>query len=92
MDQAVREPSRVSGRIKLEGEFLFLRHLPEVRQIRANDRDSVGTRQMGNTTASRGRRVGHDSDSGALKQIWQRVLWDIAAEFDSRIAGALFPH
>jgi len=92
LDQAVREPCRVSGRIKLEGEFLLLRHLPEVRQVRANDRDSISARQMSNTTASCGRRVGHDSDSGTLKQIWQRVLWNIAAELDSRIVGAQFPH
>ena len=79
----------IARRKKFDGEFFALRHLPEVRQIRANDWHSVSACQVSNAAGSGGRRIWHDGDGSFLKQIGQRVFWNIAAKFDSRIAYAL---
>jgi len=68
-----------------------LRHLPEVSQIGANDWYPIRACQMGNTTATGRGRIWHDGDSGTLKQPRQRVLRNVAAEFDSRISCTLLP-
>lgn len=89
LNEAFREPLRVSRRIEFDGQLFALRHLPEVRQISADNRHPISAGQMRNTAASRGRRVGHDRDRGALKQIGQRLLWNVAAELDAGISRAL---
>ena len=52
LDEAVGKALGISRRIKVDGEFLALRHLPEVREIGAYDRNTVRARQMRNATAS----------------------------------------
>jgi hypothetical protein len=89
LDQAVGKTLSIPWRIKLDSELFSLRHLPEVNQIGANDRYTISARQVRDAAASRGRRVGHDRDGGALKQIGQRVFRNVSAELDSRIPGAL---
>ncbi len=42
-DQAFGEALSVSGRIKLNRQFLALRHLPEVAEIRTNNRYAIST-------------------------------------------------
>lgn len=54
LDQAVCQPACVSGRIEFDGQFLALRHLPEVWQIRAKDGYSVSAREMSDAAASCG--------------------------------------
>jgi hypothetical protein len=91
LNNAVRKPLRVSRRIEFDGQLFALRHLPEVRQISADNRHSISAGQMRNPAASRGRRVGHDRNRGALKQIGQRLLWNVAAELDAGISRTLSP-
>jgi hypothetical protein len=90
-DQAVRKPLRVSRRIEFDGQLLALRHLPEVGQVSADDRYAIGTGQVSNAAASRGRRVWHDRDGGTLKQVRQCIFGDIAPELDARVLGAQLP-
>ncbi len=89
VNHAVRKPLRVSRRIEFDGQLFALRHLPEVRQISADNRHPISASQMRNTAASRGRKVGHDRDGGALKQIRQRLLRNVAAELDAGISRTL---
>jgi len=91
VNHAVRKPLRVSRRIEFDGQLFPLRHLPEVRQISADNRHPISASQMRNTAASRGRRVGHNGDRGTLQQIRQRLLRNIAAELDAVISRALSP-
>jgi hypothetical protein len=53
--------------IKLDSHLFPLRHLPEVRQISGNHWYAVGAGQVSHTAAARGRRIGHDCNSRALK-------------------------
>jgi len=50
--QASCKPGRVAGRIKLNGQFFTLGHLPKVRKIRTNNGDAVGAREVGYATAT----------------------------------------
>lgn len=87
-DDTVRKPFFVSRRIEFDGQFLTLGHLPEVRQIRANDGHSVSTGKMSDTAASSGGRIWHDCNARPLKQIGQSIFGDISPELDARVPGA----
>jgi hypothetical protein len=92
LNQAVGESLRVPGGIKFDGELLSLCHLPEVRQISADDGHAVSACQVRDAAASGGGRVRHDCDCGFLKQVWQRIFRNIAAELDARIIRAQLSH
>jgi hypothetical protein len=62
IDNALGEALIIPRRIKLYGEFLGLRHLPEIGQIRAHNRHAISARQVSHAAASRGRRIRHDSN------------------------------
>jgi hypothetical protein len=79
----------LSRRIKLNGQFLSLRHLAEVHQVGTNDGYTIRTGEMGHTAASRGGRIRHDRDGSTLEQIRECVFRHIAAEFDSIVARPL---
>jgi hypothetical protein len=67
VDEALGETLSVSRRIKLDGQFLVLPHLPEVRQVSADDRHTISAGQVSNAAAPRGRGIGHDRNGRALK-------------------------
>jgi hypothetical protein len=67
VEEAVCKALSVSRRIKLNGQFLAQRHLPEVRQISGNDRHAISASQVSNAAASGGRRIGHDCNARTLK-------------------------
>jgi hypothetical protein len=52
LDQAVCKALCISRRIKLDRQFLALRHLSEVSQICAHDGYTISTSQMRNPTAT----------------------------------------
>lgn len=62
VDNALGEALSTSRGIELYGEFLGLRHLPEIGQIRAHNRYAIGARQVSNAATPRGRRIRHDSN------------------------------
>jgi hypothetical protein len=53
--QAIGESLRISRRIEFNGEFLALRHLPEVGNIGRDNGYTVSARQVRNTAATGGR-------------------------------------
>jgi len=83
---------RIAGLEKLDRQFFDIRHLAKIGEIGAQDRNPVGTRQVGNATATSRRRIGHYGDRRALEQVWQLVLMHIAGELDPRIPRAFFLH
>jgi hypothetical protein len=58
-DETIGQSLTVCSLMKLNRQFLAIRHLPEVGQVRAHDRNSIGAGQMGHATAARGRGIGH---------------------------------
>jgi hypothetical protein len=92
LNQTVGESLRVAWGIKFDGELFSLCHLPEVRQISADNGHAVGACQVRDPAASGGGRVRHDCDCGFLKQVWQRIFRNITAEFDARIIRAQLSH
>jgi hypothetical protein len=65
--QTIRQSLNIPWRIKLNCQLLALRHLPEVEQIRANNRHSIRARQVSHSAASRRRRIWHHGNGGRLK-------------------------
>jgi hypothetical protein len=61
-NQAVSQVLGVAWLVKLDCQFFAVRHLTKIGKISAHDRDPVSTCQVRNSTASCGRRIGHDSD------------------------------
>lgn len=53
--QAICQALGISGRVKVERQFLALCHLPEVSKVRGNNRNAVGASQVRHPAASRGR-------------------------------------
>ncbi len=86
LNHTIREPLHVTRRIEFDRQFLPLCHLPKVHQVSANNGHAIGAGQMCNAAASRGRRVRHDRNSGALKQIGQRIFRHIAAKLNAIIS------
>ncbi len=52
--QAISQSLSFSGRIKFDGEFFPLRHLPEIRNIRGDNRYTVSARQVRNAATTGG--------------------------------------
>lgn len=67
IEKAIRQTGSIAWWIEVNRQFFALAHLPKISQISANDWNSKGTRQVGNSTASGGGRVWHDRDSSTLK-------------------------
>jgi hypothetical protein len=91
-DQTIRQVPAIPRLIKLNRQRFRIRHLPEVRQVCANDRNPIGAGQMGHTTAARGRTVGHHRQRRTLKKIRKLVFLHIAGEFNLWIAFMFSPH
>jgi hypothetical protein len=53
-DQAIRQVLSISRLIKLDREFLSLRHLTEVFNVGTYDRDTIGAGQVSDSAAARG--------------------------------------
>ncbi len=83
---------RISRREEIDRQFFTLTHLPEIWQIGTDNRDAKSTCQVCHSAASRGRRIRHYRDRGALKQIGQITLGDVAAKLDSSISRTLLAH
>jgi hypothetical protein len=62
IDQPLREVLRAARFVKLNGEFFPVRHLAEICQVGAHDRNPVGACQVRHSAASRRRRVRHYRD------------------------------
>lgn len=92
IDQAACESLRVSRRIKFNRKFFAQSHLPEVRKVGGNDRHTVRAGEVSNPAATSRRGVGHYSDTRALEQIRQSFFGNVAAKFNSWVAGALTLH
>ncbi len=59
---AIRQILRVTGFVKFNCQFFSIGHLPEVREIGAHNRHTIGACQVSYATAPRGRRIWHNSD------------------------------
>ena len=90
-DQASRQVLRVAWAIKIQRDFLSGCHLPEIGNVRGDDRHSVGAGQMCYTAASCGRRIRHNRDGRCLKEIRQLVFVNVAGELDGG-ARIFFSH
>lgn len=91
-DQAIRQTLRVSRWVKLDREIFTLRHLPEVRKVCRHDRHAIRAGQVGNTTASRGRRVRHDCHARTLKQVRQSIFRNVPQKLNSTPVCAELAH
>jgi hypothetical protein len=67
LDETVRQPLGISGRIELNGQLFALGHLAKISQIGANDWYAKRACQVGNPAAPSGRRIGHDRRGAALE-------------------------
>jgi hypothetical protein len=83
---------RVPRLIKLNRQFFAIRHLTEIRQIRAHNWHTISARQMSDSTATRGRRIRHDGDGRLLEKVRQSILMDVTGELDIRIPGVFLFH
>lgn len=92
LEEAICKSLGIPWRIKFDGEFFGLCHLPEIRYVGADNRHAVRASQMRYAAAPRGRRVRHHRDSRTLEQICQIVLSYISAKFDAVLACALLLH
>jgi hypothetical protein len=91
-NQASGQILSVAGFVKLNRHPLAIGHLAKILKVRAHDRNSVGTGQVRDTAATRGRRVRHDRDGRVLEKIGQSILMHVAGEFDFRVCRALVFH
>jgi len=90
LNKAAGQVQRVSRLIEINRQFFSVGHLAEIRKIRRDDWNPVGTSQMCHATATRRRGVGHDGNRGTLEKIGQLILMHVTGELNCRIPCALF--
>ena len=84
MNQALGQVLGAARPVKFNRDFLAVRHLAKIREIRAHDGNPIGAGQMGHPATPGRRRIGHDGDRGTLEKIGKSILMHVAGEVNSR--------
>jgi hypothetical protein len=78
--------------MELDCQFFVLRHLAKVRQIGADDRNSIRAGQVRHAAASRRRRVRHRRYGRTLEKTGQGIFLHVAGKLDSRVSSMFLFH
>lgn len=90
--QGVGQIPGIAGTVELDGQIFFIGHLPEVLKIGANDRHTIGARQVRHAAAAGGRRIGHYQRRGGLKKILNLIFLHVPGEAYAGMRSVLFLH
>ena len=84
-EEAAGQALHVARFVEVDGNTFFVSQFAEVGDVGGNNRHAELASQVSHPTRACGRRIGHDSNAGALEERRDPIFRDVASELDTGV-------